>query len=226
MMSSKRTKNTKILIADDHPIFRHGLVQVITKRTDMTVVGEAETGLEVLEAVQIEHPDIIILDIDMPGMDGIETTKNLRQKTIKSKIIFLTMHKNRAILRSMAPLKVKGYVLKDSAMQEIVECIEIVRRGGFYLSHSLNDMIVAEVAPPSATSLTSLESLTPTEKKVLALIAGSKTNIEIAEELFVSVRTVETHRYNICTKLELKGTHALFKFAVRNRATILSNLDN
>lgn len=214
------------MIADDHPIFRHGLVQAISKRSDMTIVGEAEDGDQVLKAAGVEDPDVIILDIDMPGMDGIEAAKTLRSGESTAKIIFLTMHKNRAILRAMAPLEVKGYVLKDSAMHEIVNCIDIVRRGGSYLSNSLNDMIVEEVAEPSAGSRSSLDTLTPAETQVLELIADSKTNREIAKTLYVSVRTVETHRYNICTKLGLHGAHALFKFAIGNRSEIASKRGN
>ena len=220
----RRTKKTRILIADDHPIFRAGLIQAISDRGTLVVAGEAADGLEMLEEAARLRPDIIVLDIDLPELDGIEATKRLRKGDSTAEVIFLTMHKDRSYLRAMEPLRVKGYVLKDSAMNEIVECIDTVKKGHSYLSHSLNDLIVSEVGTQSADRLSSIESLSPTERKVLARISDSKTTREIADEMFVSVRTVETHRYNICSKVGIKGSHALLKFAIRNRRRIHTTL--
>ena len=136
------------------------------------------------------------------------------------------MHKNRSYLRAMAPLGVKGYVLKDSAMNEIVECIDTVKEGRSFLSHSLNDLIVSEVAETAGNRVASLQGLSPTERKVLARISESRSTREIADEMFVSVRTIETHRYNICSKLGVKGSHALLKFAIRNRNRIRSLVED
>ena len=210
-------EKTKILIADDHPIFRHGLASVIRRSRDLDVVAEAGDGKEALEMTAERAPEIAILDIDMPEMDGVEAARVIREKHPDTITVFLTMHKDRSVLRSMGSLGVRGYLLKDSAMNEIGTCIRAVLEGGTYISPELQNLDEEPVDEASlAASFTVISGLTKAEKKVLALITESKTNREIADELFVSVRTVETHRYNICAKLSLNGPHALFKFAVNN----------
>lgn len=220
-------REVKILIADDHPIFRHGLAQVIERKEGLTVICSASDGEEAVSLLDEFSPDVAVVDIDMPVMDGIETARRFRELSPSTSVIFLTMHKDRSIMRSLEPLDVKGYVLKDSAMDEIVKCIEEVLTGNTYLSPALKDLAVEKDSDIfEAKFVPALDGLTTTEKKVLTLITESKTNKEIAETMFVSVRTVETHRYNICTKLGLNGSHALFKFAVKNRQKILSRLAN
>lgn len=214
-------KKVRIVIVDDHPIFRHGLAAAIEKNSDLKIVGAAENGQIALEMVEKTNPDIVILDVDMPVLDGIETARSLKESAEAPKTIFLTLHKDKSLLKSLKSLDVKGYVLKDSAITEIVECIRAVFAGKTYLSPALSDIILESGEADSDTeTLALIEELTPAEKQVLHLITESKTNREIAEELFVSVRTVETHRYNICSKLNLSGTHALFKFAIKNKQMI------
>jgi len=219
-MSESMPEIIKIVIVDDHPIFRHGLTSAIEKHTGMKVIGEAGDGRAALDMIAETRPDIVILDIDMPVMDGVETARRLMERGDPAKIIFLTMHKERSILRSLRSLGAGGYVLKDSAINEMVRCIESVLAGNTYLSPAINDLLLDTFTDDSDT-LEIISTLTPSEKNVLSLITESKTNREIAEELFVSVRTIETHRYNICSKLKLNGTHALFKFAVQNKQKIL-----
>ncbi|MGD9589560.1 MAG: response regulator [Pyrinomonadaceae bacterium] len=212
----------RILVVDDHPIFRHGLADVIEESRDFEVVGQAGTGEEALEAVERLEPDVTVLDIDMPGLDGIEVVRALRRKNHKTKIIFLTMHKDRSILRALSQLDVKAYVLKDSAMEEIIECIKRVVRGRTYLSQSLSELVISPGPRTAGASLDRLSELTATEKNVLIQIAESRTNREIADSLFISLRTVETHRYNICAKLGISGPNGLLRFALSNRQSILS----
>lgn len=215
------TKKIGILIVDDHPIFRHGLKAAIERNSDLSILGEAENGQEALELIEQIRPDVVVLDVDMPVLDGIETARILQKRGAEAKTIFLTLHKDKSILRALNSLKVNGYVLKDSAITEIVECIRAVIAGKIYLSPALNDIILENAARSTdAETLALIDGLTPAEKQVLSLITESKTNREIAEALFVSVRTIETHRYNICSKLSLSGTHALFKFALKNKKTI------
>ena len=210
------------MIADDHPIFREGLARIIEASGKMEIIAAAENGSAAIEAVRNDPPDVAVLDVDMPVLDGIETAKRLKATWPATQIIFLTMHRNRSILQSMASLQVKGYVLKDAAMNEVVSCIETVMAGRSYLSPSLSDLIIGGVAtPPSAPSLV-LKDLTDAEMKILSRIAESKTTRDIADALNVSVRTVETHRHNICLKLGLTGPHALFKFALVNKSEIES----
>lgn len=222
-MAQSKTKTT-ILLADDHPIFRHGLGSVIGKTDDFEIVAEAENGTEAIELATKLKPDVAILDVDMPVVDGIEAARRIRDASPTTRMVFLTMHRDRSILHAMDELGVSGYVLKDAAMNEIAECIDTVINGNKYLSPSV--VTLKSDGPRSfAVRIPELDLLTKGEIRVLQMIARSRTNREIAAELFVSVRTVETHRYNICTKLGLTGPHALFKFASDNRALIYS-LDN
>lgn len=218
---AKENSKVRVLIADDHPIFREGLVQIIGKGGNLEVVAAAGNGRDAIEDAIRTKPHIVVLDVAMPEMDGIEAAKKLRAVLPGVEIIFLTMHKNRSILQAMAPLKVKGYVLKDSAMNEIVNCIEIVMSGRSYLSPSLSDLIIGSADGLAATSVQPiLRDLTDAEVKVLRRISESKTTREIADYLNVSSRTIETHRHNICLKLGLTGPHALFKFAVLHKDDI------
>src|SRR5688572_630345 len=176
----------------------------------MKIVAAVENGLEAIVAVNADPPDVAVLDIDMPQLDGIETAKRIKRARPDIQIVFLTMHRNRSILNSMRRLQVKGYVLKDDAMNEVVKCIETVFAGRSYLSPSLSDLIIEGDGTAAESPSIALKELTESEMKILARIAVSKTTKEIADDLNVSVRTVETHRHNICLKLGLTGPHALF----------------
>ena len=216
------SEKIRVLIADDHPIFREGLARIIEGSDKMELVAAVENGLEAIAAIEKDPPAVVVLDIDMPELDGIETAKRIKSAWPDIQIAFLTMHRNRSILQSMRRLQVKGYVLKDAAMNEVVKCIETVFAGRSYLSPSLSDLIIEEDVPAESPSL-ALKDLTESEMKIVAKIVESKTTKEIADELSVSVRTVETHRHNICLKLGLTGPHALFKFAHANKNEIESH---
>ncbi len=210
-----------LVIIDDHPILRKGLRDLLRDVPGFRVVGEAENGARALELIEDVAPDIAIVDVDMPVMDGIDLVKMLRKNRVSIEIIYLTIHKDRSLLRSLSRFGVKGYVLKDSATEEIIDCVKAVAAGERFVSPKLererNDPEAAE-----KPQLSGIETLTAGELRVLSLIALSRTNREIAGELFISVRTVETHRYNICFKLGLKGPHVLLKFAVSNKKRILN----
>ena len=212
----------RVLIADDHPIFREGLARIIEDSGKMEIVAKVENGMAAIAAIQDDPPDVAVLDVDMPELDGIETAKRIKSTWPDIQIAFLTMHRNRSILQSMRRLQVRGYVLKDAAMNEVVNCIETVFAGRSYLSPSLSDLIIEGDGTPAESPSLALKELTESEMKILGRIAESKTTREIADDLNVSVRTVETHRHNICLKLGLTGPHALFKFALVNKNEIES----
>jgi DNA-binding NarL/FixJ family response regulator len=212
------TDKIKIFIADDHPIFRSGLRQLIETAPQMEVIGEAKDGAEAIERLLKLPADVALLDIDMPKADGFEVLTALREKGRALQFVFLTMHKDEQFLNAALDLGVKGFLVKDSAAEEVLDCLDAVVNGGEFISPQLTAFLLKRLrqaqerpAPPSL-----LDQLTPTERKVLRLLAQYKTNKEIAAELFMGVRTVEQHRLNISEKFNLKGRHALMKFAAEN----------
>lgn len=212
----------KIFLADDHPLLRDGLRLAIQRDARLRVIGEAADGAEAVERLQHGDADVAVLDIDMPHKDGFEVARTIREKGLKTEVIFLTMHKDERFLNAALDLGVKGYMLKDGAVAEIINCIQTVAAGHEYVSPQLTGFLLkrSRRAAALAAERPGLDTLTPTERRVLQLIAAYKTSKEIAEELRIGVRTVEHHRARICEKLELKGAHALIKFAVEHKSEI------
>lgn len=209
----------RIIIADDHPIVRQGLRRSIESEPGLNVVAEAADGPSALLQIQEAQPDIAILDIDMPGMNGFDVAREIRRHRLPVELIFLTIYREEDLLNEAIDLGAKGYVLKDSAVTDIVAGIRTVASGGHYISPTLTTQLIRRInrAAPAAAK-PSLHDLTETERLILKLVAEYKTSREIAEELHVSPRTVETHRAHICQKLELHGSHALMKFALANKS--------
>ncbi len=210
----------KIFIADDHPIFRGGLRNLIETESHLEVIGEAKDGAEAIQRLLHCHADVALLDIDMPRASGFEVFTTLREKGIALHIIFLTMHKDEQFLNAALDLGVKGFLVKDSAAEEVIDCIEAVVNGQEFISPQLTSFLLKRMRQVNSTKSSQLNHLTPTERKVLRLIAEFKTNKEIAAELIMGVRTVEQHRLNISEKFDLKGRHALMKFATENAEQI------
>jgi DNA-binding NarL/FixJ family response regulator len=212
----------KVFIADDHPIFRQGLKVIIEKDKQLKVVGEADNGEAALQDLKRSGAQIAILDVDMPNKDGFEVVREMHRQRIRVEVVFLTMHKDERFLSAALDLGVKGYVLKDSAVTEIVNCIRSVAAGRDYVSPQLSSLLINRHRQSAqlAGAKPQLEQLSPTERRVLQLIGQYKTSKEIASELLISVRTVEHHRANIAEKLELKGSHVLLKFAVEHLSEI------
>ncbi|HEY7544010.1 MAG TPA: response regulator transcription factor [Blastocatellia bacterium] len=211
-----------ILIADDHPIFRRGLRQIIESEGGLIVVGEADDGEEAFEKSRQLKPDVLILDVNMPKMDGFEVARRIHNLNLSVEIVFLTMYKDEEMFNEALDLGAKGYVLKSSALTDIVECARAVSSGQHYISPALSSFLLnrRDRSTSFVKSKPSIRDLTPTEMRILRLIAESKTSKEIAAELFISYRTVENHRANICQKLDLHGSNALVKFAIEHRSEI------
>jgi len=208
-------KNIKILIADDHHIFRKGIRSILADDKSMQVIAEASNGDEALEMSKSLNPDIALLDIDMPGLSGLDVARKLKENGSKIKSIILTIHKDREYFDEAMELDIKAYVLKDSIANDSIDCIKRVDEGGYYISPSISGYLVEKRL--SRKEPTQLDRLTTSEKQILKLIAQNQTSHQIADELFRSVRTIENHRNNICAKLGLKGPHALLIFALENK---------
>jgi DNA-binding NarL/FixJ family response regulator len=215
-----KRSNLRILIADDHPIFRLGLRQMIETEPGFEVVGEAEDGLGAIEMIRALRPAIAILDVAMPQVDGLAVARQLLADQLPVEVVFATMLREEKLFTTALEAGVKGYVLKDSAAADIVSCIKAVAAGQNYASPGLTTVLVKRVRNPAGheSSPPSVAGLTPTERRVLLLIAEYKTSKAIGDELFISPRTVDTHRANICHKLGIHGRHALMKFALAQTA--------
>jgi DNA-binding NarL/FixJ family response regulator len=211
----------RIVIADDHPIVRRGLRESVEEAAGMSVIGEAADGKALLELIRTLKPDVAILDISMPVMDGFAVAREIGKEHPEVKVVFLTAHQEESLFDEAMALGVKGYVLKESSMADIVSCVNAVAGGKHYTSPALTTYLVGRSGRASGPAgKQGLEDLTQTERRILKLIAEYKTSREIAGELFVSYHTVETHRRNICEKLDLHGSHALMKFALAHLAEL------
>lgn len=212
----------KILIADDHPIFRRGLRGVIEEDSELSVVGEAENGIEALRLVAEFKPDAVLADIDMPEMNGLDLARVVREKYPSLPVIILTMHKDQAMFDAALAAGARGYVLKENAANDINECLKTVVVGGHFIAPCLSGFLISRAARVSdfSAATPSLKILTKTERRVLRLVAEDKTSKEIGDLLFIHPRTVDSHRRNICQKLNLHGSHALLRFALTHKSEL------
>lgn len=207
----------RILIADDHPIFRRGLRMVIESDSALKVVAEVDNGEAALRQIKDLEPDVAVLDFNMPIMDGLEVAQEIQEKNLPTIPVFLTMHTDEAIFNAAVDADVKGFVVKDSAANEITACVKTVAGGQSFFSSILSQFLLNRRREPKSF----LENLTAAERRVLRLIAEGKTSREIAEKLFVSPRTVEHHRAHISAKLNLTGKNGLLTFALTRKTEIL-----
>jgi len=212
----------RILIADDHPIVRQGLRQIVETERGLKVVGEATDGLTALDLIKSLEPEVVVLDIDMPELNGFGVMRALREEKIEVEVVFLTIHRDEEFFNEAINLGAKGYVLKDSALTDIVNCVRSVASGQSYVSPALTTLLLNRHRRAASLSQRKpeLKDLSPTERRILKLIAEYKTSREISQELFISHRTVETHRTNIGNKLEIHGNHALMKFALDHKSEL------
>ena len=214
------TTEIQIVIADDHPVFRHGLRQIIETERGLKVLGEAGDGQAALSLIQQLRPDVAVLDVNMPRLKGFEVAREVQRQQLPVGIVFLTMHDDESMFNEALNVGAKGYLLKDSATGDIVASIRTVASGQHYISPAISGYLVNRAARRSAFAeqTPSLKDLTPTELRILKLIAQHATSKTIAEQLCISYRTVENHRYSICQKLDLHGNNALVMFALEHRS--------
>lgn len=210
------SKSVRLLLVDDHPIVRTGLRMLFQSEPDMVVVGEVNGGEEALEAVQTLHPDVVIMDVAMPGMNGIEATRRIKESSPDTAVLALTMHEDEQYFFAMLHAGASGYIPKRAAPDDLVSAIRVVAEGNFFLYSTLARFLMKDMAEQTpAASQERVESLTPRETEVLTYIAEGFTSREIADTLVISVKTVERHRENIMTKLDIHNRVELVKFAIR-----------
>ncbi len=205
-----------IIIADDHPLLLKGLSDFLIEK-GYDLIGSGKDGREAYNLIIQQQPDIAILDIQMPYMSGIEIAQKCRSQNISTKIVLITLHKEKELYQKAKELNIFGYILKEFALEEIENCIRTVKAGKPFFSTKIKELIGVVL-----TENSDLNSLTPSEKKILKLIAQDKTNKEIASQLFISYRTVEKHRSNIITKLNLEPkTNSLLIWAKEHQDKLL-----
>ena len=211
----------RLLLVDDHKIIRDGLKALLSNEADIEIVGECCDGSEVLDFVRTNEVDVIMMDINMPKMNGIEATKQVTDAFPEVKVIALTMHNEDSYISKVLKAGALGYVLKNTGRKELVTAIHKVLEDGNYFTDEVASIMMAKYMKKSTSSkqstvIVNLEDLTRREIEILRLIADEMTNNEIAERLYISPRTVDTHRRNLLQKLAVKNTAGLVKFAIQN----------
>jgi DNA-binding NarL/FixJ family response regulator len=202
----------KILIADDHPLTLHG-TKIFVESNGHKVIDTCSNGIAAFNLIQLHHPEIAILDINMPGLDGLDVVKKVYESKLKTKVILLTMHREMTIYKKATEYGIYGYILKEHAFSELEKCIQEVIKGNRYVSIHLEDNLIKDKSSENE----SLDKLTLSERKIIELIAQQKTTKQIAELLFLSEKTVEGHRGNIIEKLGLpKEKNSLLMWAIQN----------
>ncbi len=215
---------TRILLADDHQIMRQGLIALLGKQPSMQVIAEAENGIQTLEIARREKPDVIIMDIAMPDINGIEVTRQLKAELADIKIIALSMHADRRFVTEILKAGASGYVLKQSAFEDLVTAIKAVMMNRKFLSADILDTVVDDyVSQLTKADYEAYRQLSDRERQVLQLLAEGNSTKEIAYKLRVSVKTIESHRQNIMTKLGIHSLPGLTKFAIREGLTSLES---
>lgn len=213
--------NIRLLLADDHTMMREGLKSLLTKESGMEVVGEAENGRQLLELVRKAGAHIVVMDVSMPDLNGIEATRKLLKDNSNIKVVALSGHANREFVREMLKAGASGYVLKTRACEELVQAIREVMKGKKYLSPDIACGVVDEYVELSAATNKDVAFivLTDREREALQLMSEGKSTKEIADDMGISVKTMETHRRNIMEKLNLHSVAELTKYAIREGLT-------
>ena len=201
----------RVVIADDHHLIRQGLRDLLEKESDIRIVAEAVDGREAIDAVHRVRTDVIVMDVEMPGINGIEATRRIRASFSEIRVVMLSMHSDPALIRKALDNGARGYVLKKSAGEELVKAIRTVCRGVTYQSRAMDhaDYLYGEY--PQSTP----PRLTPREREILRLIASGRSNRQIAETMRISIKTVQNHRINLMAKLDTHSLPDLIRAAIK-----------
>jgi two-component system nitrate/nitrite response regulator NarL len=214
-MRLRSQSRVRVLLVDDYPIVLSGLRNTLSSHPQFKIVGEASDGTEAIRRAKETNPNVVLMDITLPGLNGIEATRVLRKEVPKAKVLALTMHDDREYILEIIRAGAKGYVLKDTSPSELIRAIVTVYNGDSYFSPTISRIVLNELeARPEKKKLIPISGLTPREEEVLRLIAEGHRNKEIAKRLSVSVRTVETHREHIMRKLDIHSATGLARYAI------------
>jgi|SRR5581483_4297659 len=207
------SKKTRILLADDHAVVRQGFRMILAGQPGFEIVGEASNGREAVELAEKLHPDVVVMDVAMPELNGIEATRRIAQTSQRTRVLALSMHKDAVYVREILKAGARGYLLKDAFDRDLVAAVKALARGESYLSPAISDLVLSDYRKHVTDPV---DLLTSREREVLQMIAEGKTNKEIANALQLSVYTIDAHRGRIMEKLNLHSTPELVRFAVRN----------
>jgi DNA-binding NarL/FixJ family response regulator len=213
--------DTRILIADDHPIFIDGIISLIDGIDGFTVVNTAVNGQDAISKIEESLPDIILMDINMPVMDGVEATRIIKKEYPDVRVIMLTMYDEIRLIKDVLEIGARGYILKNIGRDDLIKALETVSKGQPFLDPAVQEKMIISLSGPEEEeedepNAELVNSITQREMEILQLIAMGLTSSEIAKKLFISKNTVETHRKNLLGKLNVKNTAALLKFAYQN----------
>ncbi len=205
----------RVLLVDDHAVFRQGICALLARRKGIEVVGQAADGKEAIEQVAALKPDVVLMDIAMPGMNGLEATKEIHQSFPETRILVLTQYESREYVFSVLRSGAAGYIPKLTRIEELVDAIRAVHAKGAFIQEDVLHAVVDNIAPPAVVEAEPAPALTEREKEVVRLIAEGLTGREIAERLCISAKTVVTHRQNIMEKIGAHNTAELIRYAIR-----------
>jgi len=212
----------KVLIADDHQLFREGLVNLISSAPDIDVIGEAKDGKEATEKTKELKPDVVLIDIGMPEMNGIEATRILKKQQPEVKVIAVSMHSDRQFVKGILEAGADGYLLKNCTYRQLINAIQSVVEGKKYLSDDITEMVIQGYLDPAEEVNDNQSDLSEREMEILKLYAEGKSTREISEKLFISVKTVGTHKQHIFEKLGIKSNADMVKYAIKEGLIQLS----
>jgi DNA-binding NarL/FixJ family response regulator len=214
----------RVIIAEDHNLVRQGIRALLEKNDEVQVVAEASTGHEAIQLTAKHTPDVVVMDLSMPRMDGAQAAERILDLNLPTQIIILSMHADTTMVQQLLRRGVKGYLLKDAVTEELILAIRSVSQGKMFLSPTISDAVMTMLlSPPDASAENASDLLTPREREVLQLVAEGHTNNAIANTLSISVKTVEKHRANVMSKLEVNDLASLIREAIRQGLILLDS---